>query len=62
MAVNREKVLEVLRRIKDPGLNRDIVSLDLIRDLEVDGTTIIVETRTKHSYFSFQVKIAPACK
>jgi ATP-binding protein involved in chromosome partitioning len=40
MPVNREKVLEVLRGIKDPGLNRDIVSLDLVRDLQIDGSTI----------------------
>src|SRR5499433_841256 len=40
MSVNREKILEVLRSIKDPGLKRDIVSLDFVRDLNIEGSTV----------------------
>lgn len=38
--VNRESILEVLRTVKDPDLNRDIVSLNFARDVEVDGSTV----------------------
>src|SRR5215475_8108331 len=40
MPVNQEKVLEVLRSINDPGLKRDIVSLDFVRDLKIEGSTV----------------------
>src|SRR6266404_5910479 len=39
-AISREAILEVLRGVRDPGLNRDIVSLNFVRDLEVDGSTV----------------------
>ena len=39
-AISRESILEVLRSVRDPGLNRDIVSLNFVRDLEVDGSTV----------------------
>ncbi len=35
MSVNREKVLEALKTVKDPELNRDLVSLGMIREFEV---------------------------
>lgn len=38
--INREAIFDVLRTVKDPGLNRDIVSLNFVRDLEVDGNTV----------------------
>jgi ATP-binding protein involved in chromosome partitioning len=31
-----EKVMNVLRSIKDPELNRDIVSMDMIKDLTIE--------------------------
>jgi ATP-binding protein involved in chromosome partitioning len=39
-AISREAILEVLRSVRDSGLNRDIVSLNFVRDLEVDGSTV----------------------
>src|SRR5438552_2492481 len=38
--VSRDSILEILRGVRDPDLNRDIVSLDFIRDLDVDGSTV----------------------
>ncbi|MEW6718001.1 MAG: Mrp/NBP35 family ATP-binding protein [Chloroflexota bacterium] len=35
--VTPEAVLEALRKVKDPELNRDLVSLNMIRGIEVDG-------------------------
>ncbi len=40
MAVTKEQVLEALRRVKDPELGKDLVSLNMIRDVEIDGGTV----------------------
>src|SRR5258706_7511284 len=37
MAVEQGSVLEALKVVRDPDLNRDIVSLGFIKDLTVDG-------------------------
>src|SRR3954471_23231550 len=37
MAVEQAPVLEALKVVRDPDLNRDIVSLGFIKDLRVDG-------------------------
>lgn len=39
---NQEEVLEALRRVMDPELHRDIVSLDMVRAVEVDGDRVRV--------------------
>ncbi|HJZ68583.1 MAG TPA: iron-sulfur cluster carrier protein ApbC [Blastocatellia bacterium] len=39
-SINQESVLAALRTVKDPALNRDIVSLNFIRDLEVKDSTV----------------------
>lgn len=38
--VDREAVLAALGTVKDPALNRDIVSLNFVRNLEIDGGAI----------------------
>jgi ATP-binding protein involved in chromosome partitioning len=38
--IRRESVLEVLRSVREPNLNRDIVSLNFVRDLELHGSTV----------------------
>ena len=38
--INRESILNALRSVKDPDLNRDIVSLNFVRDLVIDGSGI----------------------
>src|SRR5512144_1168232 len=37
MPVDQASVLEALKVVRDPDLNRDIVSLGFIKDLRVDG-------------------------
>jgi ATP-binding protein involved in chromosome partitioning len=37
MAVEQAPVLEALRVVRDPDLNRDIVSLGFVKDLRIDG-------------------------
>jgi ATP-binding protein involved in chromosome partitioning len=38
--LNRDTILAVLRTVKDPDLDRDIVSLDFVRDLKVEGPRV----------------------
>ena len=39
-SVTEEKVLEVLKRVQDPDLHKDIVSLGFIRNLKIDGGNV----------------------
>lgn len=38
--LTKESVLAALRKVNDPDLNKDLVTLNMIRDLEIDGSTI----------------------
>jgi ATP-binding protein involved in chromosome partitioning len=38
--VSKERVLEALKKVIDPDLNKDIVSLGFVQDLEIDGGTV----------------------
>jgi len=38
--ISVESVLAALRQVEDPELHRDLVSLNMIRDLEVNGETV----------------------
>ncbi len=37
MAVTREQIIEALRTVEDPDLKQDLVSLNMIKDLQVEG-------------------------
>ena len=38
--VTLEAVLDALRQVKDPDLHRDIVSLDFVKDVSIEGSTV----------------------
>jgi ATP-binding protein involved in chromosome partitioning len=38
--ISKEAILTALREVKDPDLHRDIVSLNFIKDLEIDGPNV----------------------
>lgn len=40
MAITREQVLEALTTVKEPQLDKPITSLDMIREVDVDGDTV----------------------
>ncbi|MCG8577578.1 MAG: Mrp/NBP35 family ATP-binding protein [Flavobacteriales bacterium] len=46
MAITKESVIEALKKVIEPDLKKDIVTLDLVSDIEIEGNQI-----------SFQVKI-----
>ncbi len=39
-ALNEANVLQALRSVRDPDLHRDIVSLNFVRDLKIDGSSV----------------------
>src|SRR5438874_6055299 len=42
MALDRESVLAALKTVKDPELFKDIVTLNMVKDVRVDGTSVFV--------------------
>ncbi len=38
--ITKEQVLEALKDVKDPELNRGLVELNMIRDIEIDGSRV----------------------
>jgi len=42
MALDRESVLNALRTVKDPELFKDIVTLNMVKDVKVDGSAVFV--------------------
>ena len=41
-------VLEALKVVRDPDLNRDIVSLGFVKDLRIDGSRVAFTIELKH--------------
>jgi ATP-binding protein involved in chromosome partitioning len=42
MTVTKEKILDVLKKVKDPGLKKDLVSLGMVKDVEIAGSAVRV--------------------
>jgi ATP-binding protein involved in chromosome partitioning len=42
MGLDREQVMQALRTVKDPELYKDIVTLNMVKDVRVDGTHVHV--------------------
>ncbi len=40
MAITKEQVLDALRNVDDPDLKKDLVTLNMIRDIEVKGKEV----------------------
>jgi len=49
MSISREAVFELLKRVHYPGLNRDIVSFGMVKEVEIAGdeTTVYIDVPTK---------------
>lgn len=41
--ITKEKVLDALRDVKDPELNKGLVELNMIRNIRIDGTTVSLD-------------------
>src|ERR1700679_3298132 len=42
MSLTRENALDALRKVQDPELFKDIVSLNMVKDVQVEGLTVCV--------------------
>jgi len=42
MALDREQVMAALRTVQDPELFKDIVTLNMVKDVKVDGSSVRV--------------------
>jgi ATP-binding protein involved in chromosome partitioning len=40
MTVTKEKILDALKKVKDPGLKKDLVGLGMIKDIEIAGSAV----------------------
>ena len=40
MALDPKTALDALKKVQDPELHRDIVSLGMVKDLRIDGTVV----------------------
>lgn len=40
MSITKEQVIEALKTVEDPDLKKDLVTLNMIKDVEVDGTKV----------------------
>lgn len=40
MEINTENILKALSNVEDPDLKKDLVTLNMIKDLEIDGNTV----------------------
>jgi ATP-binding protein involved in chromosome partitioning len=63
MAVAREDVVDALRTIKHPDRDeKDIIRLDMVKDLTVDGTHVAFTVIIKEPRSSFAQQIEEACR
>lgn len=65
MPVDRQTVLEALKKVKDPDLGADLVGLDMVKDLEVGETTrvrveIANPSRARRAQIEAEVRAAVA--
>ncbi|MFB6170563.1 MAG: iron-sulfur cluster assembly protein, partial [Haloarculaceae archaeon] len=56
--MDESDVLEALRRVEDPDLGDDIVSLNLVNDVDVDGETVHVDLALGAPYSPTETAIA----
>ena len=49
MGIKKEQILFALRHVDDPDLKKDLVTLNMIRDVEVDGMKVSLRHSTKRN-------------
>src|SRR4030081_115196 len=43
MPLDREQVIAILRTVKDPELFKDLVTLNMVKDIRIDGSRVDVQ-------------------
>ncbi|MDD5225980.1 MAG: iron-sulfur cluster assembly protein, partial [Candidatus Omnitrophica bacterium] len=55
--ITREKILECLKRVQEPVLKEDIVSLGLVREIEIDKNNAFLHLESSVEDPSLQEKL-----
>ena len=62
MAVNSQTILQALKKIVDPKRDKNIVRLDMVRNLNVEGDTVSFTVVVKDPGSAFEKQIQEACR
>jgi len=62
MAVSREDILKALQKVVHPKENKNIVRLDMVKDLTVDGDQVSFTVVVKEPGSSFAKQVQEACR
>jgi ATP-binding protein involved in chromosome partitioning len=62
MSVPREDVLQALSNVVDPDRDKNIVRLDMVRDLKIDGNAVSFTVVCKEPDTPFYNQVAEACE
>jgi ATP-binding protein involved in chromosome partitioning len=60
--INRDEILKALQNVRDPDLNRDIVSLNFVRDLELHNSTVRFRLVLNTPIFPAKAKLQEAAR
>ena len=62
MAVAREDVVDALRKIVHPDREKDIIRLDMVKDLTIDDDRVSFTVVVKEPRSSFAQQVEEACR
>lgn len=62
MQVTREQVLEALSNVVEPDLKKDIVSLNLVEDLQIEGNTVRFKVKVSNPAMHSRKRMEEACE
>lgn len=60
--ITKEAVLDALRTVQEPELGDDLVSLDMIRDVEIDGNKVRFTLVLTTSFCPLGMEIQERCE
>ena len=62
MAVSRQDIIQALSNVVDPERDKDIVRLDMVKDLQIDGNQVAFTVVCKEPDTPFYNQVAEACQ
>lgn len=62
MERTRENILNALSKVMEPDLKKDIVELDLVRDIAIEGDTITVQVQVSNPAMHSKKRMQEACR
>ena len=60
--VNREHVLEALQNVIEPDLKKDIVTLNLVEDLKIEGNKVTFNVKVSNPAMHSRKRMEEACE